>query len=50
MANKIQKPYDITKSGPQDLRTIRKQLASIDAPTDKEYLYEKNMNNSYLGR
>ena len=50
MANKIQKPYDITKSGPQDFRTIRKQLASIDAPTDKEYLYEKNMNNSYLGR
>lgn len=50
MANKIQKLYDITKSGPQDFRTIRKQLASIDAPTDKEYLYEKNMNNSYLGR
>lgn len=50
MANKIQKPYDITKSGPQDFRTIRKQLTSIDAPTDKEYLYEKNMNNSYLGR
>lgn len=50
MANKIQKPYDITKSGPQDFRTIRKQLASIDAPTDKEYLYKKNMNNSYLGR
>ena len=50
MANKIQKPYDITKSGPQDFRTIRKQLASIDAPTDKEYLYEKNMNNSYLGK
>lgn len=50
MANKIQKLYDITKSGPQDFRTIRKQLASIDAPTDKEYLYKKNMNNSYLGR
>ena len=50
MANKIQKLYDITKSGPQDFRTIRKQLASIDAPTDKEYLYEKNMNNSYLRR
>ena len=50
MANKIQKLYDITKSGPQDFRTIRKQLASIDAPTDKEYLYEKNMNNSYLGK
>lgn len=50
MVNKIQKPYDITKSGPQDFRTIRKQLASIDAPTDKEYLYKKNMNNSYLGR
>lgn len=50
MAKKVQKPYDITKSGPQDFRTIRKQLASIDAPTDKEYLYEKNINNSYLGK
>ena len=52
MKVKEQKPYDIAKSGPQSYRLLQEQNArnfKIDAPTSKEYLYEKNQANAYLG-
>ena len=52
MEVKEQKPYDIAKSGPQSYRLLQEQNAQnfkIDAPTSKEYLYEKNQANAYLG-
>ena len=52
MKAKEQKPYDIAKSGPQSYRLLQEQNArnfKIDAPTSKEYLYEKNQANAYLG-
>lgn len=52
MKAKEQKPYDISKSGPQSYRLLQEQNArnfKIDAPTSKEYLYEKNQTNAYLG-
>lgn len=52
MKVKEQKPYDISKSGPQSYRLLQEQNArnfKIDAPTSKEYLYEKNQANAYLG-
>lgn len=52
MKVKEQKPYDIAKSGPQSYRLLQEQNAQnfkIDAPTSKEYLYEKNQANAYLG-
>ena len=52
MKAKEQKPYDISKSGPQSYRLLQEQNArnfKIDAPTSKEYLYEKNKANAYLG-
>lgn len=52
MKAKEQKPYDISKSGPQSYRLLQEQNArnfKIDAPTSKEYLYEKNQANAYLG-
>lgn len=52
MEVKEQKPYDIAKSGPQSYRLLQEQNAQnfkIDAPTNKEYLYEKNQANAYLG-
>lgn len=51
---KEQEPYDITKSGPKSYRELQRQNASmlsgIDAPTDKEYLYNKSRANAYKNR
>lgn len=52
MKVKEQKPYDIAKSGPQSYRLLQEQNAQnfkIDSPTSKEYLYDKNQANAYLG-
>lgn len=49
-----QKPWDITKSGPISYRDLQKQNAAmyegIDAPTDKEYLYNRSRANAYKNR
>lgn len=51
---KEQKPWDITKSGPKSYRDLQKQNAAmyegIDAPTDKEYLYRRNLANAYKSK
>lgn len=51
---KEQKPWDITKSGPISYRDLQKQNAAmyegIDAPTDKEYLYNRSRANAYKNR
>lgn len=51
---KEQKPWDITKSGPKSYRDLQKQNAAmyegIDAPTDKEYLYKRNLANAYKSK
>lgn len=51
---KEQKPYDITESGPKSYRELQRQnatmLSGIDAPTDKEYLYNRSRANAYKNR
>lgn len=51
---KEQKPWDITKSGPKSYKDLQKQNAvmyeGVDAPTDEEYLYRRNLANSYKNR
>lgn len=51
---KKQKPWDITKSGPKSYRDLQKQNAAmyegIDAPTDEEYLYRRNLANAYKSK
>lgn len=51
---KEQKPYDITESGPKSYRELQRQnatmLSGIDAPTDKEYLYNRSRANAYKSK
>lgn len=51
---KEQKPWDITKSGPKSYRDLQKQNAAmyegVDAPTDEEYLYRRNLANAYKSK